>query len=229
MPGQGFDINVTSSEVLVKQDGSLQSGGSRVAAGVISILAAAYLFAFTVIIDKHGRPGLWYDLKSAPRDSFGFYFLLLCLVGILVFCGYLLLIGLRLFFPAGEQLQCDRTAFTYSNIPWISLRGRWKRRSFPVSTVTELIYGVIREGNPEKNIQDTYGLSFYVADKEYKIFGGLEAPDADDILKTLRAFGVDDRQSGHGGNDRQDPSKTRFHLRKLVKRSLIPPTLYLTF
>ena len=191
MPGQGFDINVTSSEVLVKQDGSLQSGESRGAAGVISILAAAFLFFFTVIIDKHGRPGLWYDLKQAPGYSSEFYFFLLCLIGVLVFCGHLLLIGVRLFFPGGEQLQCDRTTFTYSKIPWISLRGRWKRQSFPTAEVSELMYGVIVQGNEEKKIADTYGLSFYVGDKEYKIFGGLEAPDADDILKEVRAFGVD--------------------------------------
>ena len=53
------------------------------------------------------------------------------------------------------------------------------------------MYGVIVPGNPEKNIEDQYGLSFYVGDKEYKIFAGLEADDADEIVKKLRAFGVD--------------------------------------
>jgi hypothetical protein len=191
MPGQGFDINVTANEVIVKQDGSLQSGGSRGAAGVFFILAAAFLFFFTIIIDKHGRPGLWYDLQKASRYSFEFFLLSLLIVGILIWCGYLVLIGIRLFFPAGEQLQCDRTTLTYQKIPWISLRGRWKKWSFPITSVNELMYGVILEGNPEKNIADTYGLDFYVGDKQYKIFGGIEASDANDILKKLRAFGAD--------------------------------------
>ena len=191
MAGPGFDINITASEINVKQDGSLQSGGSRGASGVGSILVAAILFVFTIIIDKHGRPGLWYDLQKAPRHSLEFYFLSLIAFGIIVFCGYLLLIGVRLFFPAGEQLQCDRASFTYSNIPWVSLGGRWKRRSFAVADVSELMYGVIIPGNPEKNIEDQYGLSFYVGDKEYKILAGLEADDADEIVKKLRSFGVD--------------------------------------
>jgi hypothetical protein len=191
MAGQGFDIDVTPTEILVKQDGSLQSGGSRARTGAGSILAAAYLFVFTVIIDKHGRPGLWSELKGVPRHSFEFYFLSLFLSGILVFCGYLLLIGVRLFFPAGEELHCDRTAFAYSMIPWVRLRGRWKRRSFPVADISELMYGVIRYGKPDKNTVDVYGLSFYVGKKEYKILAGLEASDADRIVKQLRAFGVD--------------------------------------
>jgi hypothetical protein len=191
MPGQGYDISVTSSEVHVKQDGSLQSGGSRGAAGIVSILAAAYLFVFTVIIDKHGRPGLWHDLKTTPRPSFFYYFSLISFIGVCVFSGYLILIGIRLFFPAGEELQCDRTTFTYSMIPFVSLGGRWKRRSFPVSDVTELMYGVIRSGDPDKNTQDVYGLSFLARAKEYKIFAGLEADDADEIVKKLRALGVD--------------------------------------
>jgi hypothetical protein len=191
MAGQGFDINVTSSEIHVKQDGSLQSGNSRGAAGASAIFVSAYLFVFTVIIDKHGRPGLWHDIQTTPRLSFGFYFFLLLFLGIIVICGYLVLIGVRLFFPAGEELQCDKTTFTYSKIPWVSLRGRWKRRSFPVTDVSELMYGVTTPGDPEKGTEDEYGLSFYVGDKEYKIFAGLEADDADDIVKKLRVFGVD--------------------------------------
>jgi hypothetical protein len=191
MAGQGYDINVTSTEILVKQDGSLQSGGSRGAAGVGSIFAAAYFFYFTVIVDKHGRPGLWHDLKTDPRYSFGFDFSLLFLLAVIVFCGYLLLIGVRLFFPAGEQLRCDKTTFTYSKIPWVSLRGRWKRKSFPTKDVSELMYTAIVQANPQKNIAAVYGLDFYVGDKEYKIFAGLEAPDADQIVKQLRTFGVD--------------------------------------
>jgi hypothetical protein len=191
MAGQGFDINITSTEILIKQDGSLQSGGTRGGAGVVSILGAAYLFFFSVIVDKHGRPGIWHDLKAVTRYSFDFYFDWLFLVAVLVFCGYLILIGVRLFFPAGEQLQCDRTTFTYSKIPWVSLPGRWKRKSFPTKDVSELMYTAIVQANPQKNIAELYGLDFYVGDKEYKIFAGLEADDADDILKKLRAFGVD--------------------------------------
>jgi len=191
MPGEGFDISVTASEVQVKQDGSLQSGGSRGAAGVFSILGAAYLFVFTVVIDKHGRPGLWHDLTTTPRTSFFYYFSLIFFIGVCIFSGYLVLIGIRLFFPAGEELQCDRTTFTYSMIPWVSLGGRWKRRSFPVADVSELMYGVIKSSSSDKNTPDVYGLSFYVGRKEYKILAGLEAPDADDILKKLRTFGVD--------------------------------------
>ena len=173
MLGNGFDINVTSSEVLVKQDGS---GGARGVGGVISILGAAYLFVFTVVIDKHGRPGLWHNFKAARMYSFTFYLFLLLLAGALGFCGYLLLIGIRLFFPGGEQLQCDRTTFTYSKIPWVSFRGRWTRRSLPVAgKKPEPKNGVIVEGNEEKNIADTYGFSFYVGDKDHKALCGPEA------------------------------------------------------
>ncbi len=191
MAGQGFDVNVTPTEIVVKQDGSLQSGGSRAGSGVLSILAAAYFFFFSIVIDKHGRPGLWHDLKTTPRHSLGFDFLFLCVLAVLVVCGYLVLIGIRLFFPGGEQLQCDQTTFTYSKIPWVSLRGRWKRKSFPTKDVSELMYTAIVQANPQKNIAEVYGLDFYVGNKEYKIFAGLEAPDADEICKKLRTFGVD--------------------------------------
>jgi hypothetical protein len=53
------------------------------------------------------------------------------------------------------------------------------------------MYGVIKFGNPSKNTPDTYGISFFVHDKEYKIFAGLEAGDADEIIKQLRVLGID--------------------------------------
>jgi len=191
MAGQGFEITVTSSEINVRQDGSLQSGGSRGASGVGFLFAAAFLFVFTVIIDKHGRPGLWYDIQKTSRGSLWFCLLSLLLLCILVSCGYLVLIGIRLFFPAGEELVCDRNTFTYSKVPWVSLRGRWLRRSFAVTDISELMYGVVISGDAEKKTEDQYGLSFYAHDREYKILAGLEAADADEIVKKLRSFGAD--------------------------------------
>lgn len=191
MAGEGFDVNITSNEINVTQDGSLQSGQSRGVSGVVAILMALYIAVRVVLPGRHEDPSPWYHLTHDPKGSPDFVFFLAFILFLSVLSAYLILIGVRLFFPAGEQLQCDRTTFTYSKIPWVSLGGRWKKRSFPVTDVSELMYGVIIPGDADKNTEDQYGLSFYVGDKEYKIFAGLEADDADDIVKKLRVFGVD--------------------------------------
>ena len=198
MAGQGFDIDVTSSEVLVKWDGSPSSGSTRGMAGVWCILGSLLFFvrlfieAVRTLTDtRHPSFDLHSLIAAASKARGGTLVSLLFLAALLIPVGYLFLAGVRLFFPGGERIQCDHTTFTYSKIPLVSLRGHWKQTSFPVADVSELMYGVIKFGNPSKNTPDTYGISFFVHDKEYKIFAGLEAGDADEIIKQLRVLGID--------------------------------------
>jgi hypothetical protein len=197
MARQGFDLSVTPTEVFVSQDGSLQNGSDRVSAGVTCIivgllaLARLLLQVTRTLLDKHDPSSFQLMVKAASKASGATLFILILEGGAALFIGYIFLVGIRFFFPAGEELRCDKTTFTFSSIPSVSFRGRWKKRSFAVKDISELTYGVIVEGNPEKNIADIYGLDFYADDKQYKIFRGIEAADADEILMKLRAFGVD--------------------------------------
>jgi hypothetical protein len=197
MAGQGFDINVTTSEVLVKWDGSPSSGSTRGMAGFwcilgsLLLLARLFLEVVRTLTDRHSSFDLHSLIAAASKARGATLVLLLFEAGLLIPIGFLFLVGMRLFFPGGEQIQCDRTTFTYSKIPFVSLRGRWKRTSFPVTDVSELMYGVIKFGDSSKNTPDTYGISFFARDKEYKAFAGLEAGDADEIVKQLRVLGID--------------------------------------
>jgi hypothetical protein len=204
MAGQGFDITVTPREVVVHQDGTPQGGSSRSGAGVILILASLLLFARLLLLMLKGahsmdRVPLTFTAKLLSNfqvfDDTGFSFFRALMAALTAGLGIAVIgtfiIGVRLFFPGGEDLKCDSAILTYSKVPWISLRGGWKTESFPVAAVCEMMYTAIVQANPQKDTRATFGLNFFVGNKEYKIFPGLEASDARDILKQLRSFGVD--------------------------------------
>lgn len=204
MPGAGFDITVTPREVVVHQDGTPQGGSSRSGAGVLLILASLLMSARLLLLMLKGAhsidhvpPTLTARILSNFQvfDDTGFSFFRALMAaftaGLAVAVIGIFVSGVRLFFPGGEDLKCDSAILTYSKVPWLSLRGGWKIQSFPLSAVSEMMYTAIVQANPQKGTSATYGLNFFVGSKEYKIFPGLEASDARDILKQLRTFGVD--------------------------------------
>jgi hypothetical protein len=95
--------------------------------------------------------------------------------------------GLRGLFASGESLTCDAQTLTISRIPEYVLTGRWKSQTFPIKSVRQVSFTVVRF----TRYRTTLGLVFYVDGKKKKTLYGLEAPEADPILQGLSKLGVD--------------------------------------
>ena len=94
---------------------------------------------------------------------------------------------IRSFFPSGESLTCDRTTLTVGKIPEGNFHGKWEYQSFPVSSIKQSHFGVVRV----RRSGGGTGLIFDAEDKTLKCLEGLEAPEADQILQALSTLGVD--------------------------------------
>lgn len=113
-------------------------------------------------------------------------------LGILVVGGSLLLwMGFRwsaAAWPSNEILRCDRAALTISRVPYLDFRNRtWKSRSYAVHDVEEFRFAVYASAKGSS----IYGFRFRANGRRYKTLPGLEAPEAQDILKALQGFGMD--------------------------------------
>jgi hypothetical protein len=95
--------------------------------------------------------------------------------------------GFRDMFPAGESLVCESDTLTIGHIPDHVLNGRWVYQDFPISSITQLSFGAVRVSR----YGGIPGLIFTAAGKKEKVLAGLEAPEADQVLKGLSKLGVD--------------------------------------
>jgi hypothetical protein len=102
------------------------------------------------------------------------------------FAGSLLWGALRLLFPSGECLSCDRTSLTIGRIPELSLRGRWTYETFPIHEIEDLQFAAIRFSR----YGSANGLRFTAGGRIKKVLAGIESPEAARILDALGALGV---------------------------------------
>jgi hypothetical protein len=90
--------------------------------------------------------------------------------------------------PSNENLRCDHTTLTISRIPYLDFGNRtWKTKSYALRDIEKFRFAVYASAKGSS----IYGFRFYGGDREHKILPGLEAPEAQNILKALQSFGVD--------------------------------------
>jgi len=187
MLARGYEIDVTKDSVELKRDSSTVSLDERIVPGLLSIGFAIVMFcAMFFLPGKHNRPSVWEDLTYYRWPSSDFVAALIETIFAATLWGLMTLFGLRQFFPSGEELYCDRSTLTLAKIPWYNLLGQWNKHLFPIDTISELTYAVVSSGR----YGDTYGIRFFAKDKGKKTFAGIEAPEADMVIKGLKSLGV---------------------------------------
>jgi hypothetical protein len=182
----GFEIDITKDSVDVRRDDSNRSRRGVILLSGGFVAFAALIFYWMVLASPHGNPSSWEVIHDQAKDRDFAPAVLGLIIGVSI-SGMSLLIGIRVLFPSGDALRCDRSTFTVSEIPWLNLRGKWKSQAYALADISQLQFGVISstKGNT------IYGLRFLAAGKRHKIFTGLQAPEANKILQGLRTLGAD--------------------------------------
>ena len=99
---------------------------------------------------------------------------------------FLLAVGIRYFLPFCERLHCDRSALTWSKIPWVSFGNRRVTRSMPVAEIVRASYSIVFKSRSEHY----YGILLDTDGKPWKMFWGIESPEANRILRGLSGLGI---------------------------------------
>lgn len=172
-----FDVRVTDDSVTVQPTAKPRNR-------VGSIL-------WSFLITATGGYLLWQVLPSA-KQAVSFTNSLdiprLALILAVLFLGFSVLwTGFRSLFPSGESLECDRRTLTIGNIPKFELRGRWRYNQFDISEIRQVTFTTVRLSK----YGGIAGLALKANNKKKNILVGLEAPEADQILRALAHLGVD--------------------------------------
>jgi hypothetical protein len=182
MSASNYKIRATADSIDVERDGPFQSRKSGLFFGVYAILSALAMLYFSFFGSGH-KPGIWVmlaDLRPGlPR--FTEYTFLAAFT--LVICGLFLATGIRHLLPFGERMHCDRSTLIWSKIPWVSFGNRWVTRSIPVSEITAS-YAIVYKS------KGVYGILLESQDMPWKLFWGIETPEANRILRGLKGLGV---------------------------------------
>jgi hypothetical protein len=99
---------------------------------------------------------------------------------------FLLAVGIRYFLPFCERLHCDGSTLTWSKIPWVCFGNRRVTRSVPVSEIVRVSYAIVH-GNVSGSY---YGILLEPFGSSWKMFWGIESPEANRILIGLKALGI---------------------------------------
>jgi hypothetical protein len=184
MRASNYRIQVTSDSVDVECDDSFQSTRtSRFFFGGVAVGCALFLLYGSCF--GHGQnPNIWVMLADSRPGSTGFAFNVIDAVLIVVLVVFFLLVGIRYFLPFGERLHCDRSTLTWSKIPWVSFGNRWVTRSLPLSEILRASYGIVYKS------KGIYGILLEAEGKPWKLFWGIETPEANRILLGLKGLGV---------------------------------------
>jgi hypothetical protein len=187
MSQRGFEINITKDLVDVRRNVSFltQRYGAYIG---IAYMALAVLMFYWIVLYSHGRVSLWEIVREGRTTDVDFGEAFFGLVVISGLSAITLFLGARTFFPSGDALHCDRSAFTVSRIPWFSLRGKWTTRSYPLSNISQLRFAKILRN---RGGDDFWGLRFLAEGRKQRLFTGLEPPEAHRTVKGLHALGVD--------------------------------------
>ena len=177
------EIHVTADSVDVATKGLFGTRTSRLWFGCFMIalmVCSVYLALF-----HPGRgPNIGEMLAETRPGRRDFAFNLIVLVYCALIGLFLLATGIRHLLPFGERLHADRSTLTWSRISWLSFGNRWVTRTAPLSEVVRASYAIVYKSKGIRGILlETYG-------EPLKTFWGIETPEANRILRGLRALGV---------------------------------------
>jgi hypothetical protein len=183
MPKGKCDIHVTAESVDVESDGLFGTPASRRWLGCFLIALSICCVYFAVF--HHGRgPNIQDLVAELHPGKRGFVINLVVLAYCSLIEVFILAYGVRHLLPFGERLHADRTNFTWSRIRWLSFGQRWTTRSIPISEVVRASYAIVYKSKGVHGILiETYG-------DNWKTFWGIEAPEANRILRGLKGLGV---------------------------------------
>jgi|GEM_PF-5189136 len=194
MPYQAYEIRISPDSVDAVEDSSKAwRDRSSVVRRAIAI-SATLLIGFAICMSSIGvfahdgsnGPTIWQNLTSYrwPHHYFVEALVQSVFIGSLAVSSFFY--GLRLFFPFGAMLHCNRSTFTVSRIPWFNLHGQWKTQSFPIGSIAEFRFVIY----PSRNQKTYYRFRFRADGHKYKLFNGLTLGEARKILRGLKSLGL---------------------------------------
>jgi hypothetical protein len=188
-PVNDFTISINKNSVEVRLQPSSRSphaklGGAIFAASMVIVVLCVLLF----LPGKHNRPSMWQDMANASIESGDFQVPVTILIVGGVLMAWLMFRWSAAAWPSDENFHCDRTALTISRIRYLDFRNRtWKTKSYALRDIEKLRFAMYASAKGTS----IYGFRFYENDRGHKILPGLEAPEAQNILKALQSFGFD--------------------------------------
>ncbi|MGA2217975.1 MAG: hypothetical protein ABSG51_07805 [Terracidiphilus sp.] len=183
MPTNNYRIRVAADSVDVECDTPFRSRTAQYSWGGYAIACSLFMLYFVgfghgrnsgyLRILAHSRPGS----AEFTSNVFGAVFILVTVIIILSF-------GVRYSLPFGERLHCDSDTLTWSKIPWLSFGNRWVTRTVPLPEILGASYAIVYKS------KGVYGILLETYGEPWKMFWGIEAPEANRILRGLKALGV---------------------------------------
>lgn len=183
MPKPKCEIHVTADSVDVVTEGLFGTRTSRLWLGCFVIALTVCSVYFALFHPGRGPHILEMIEETRPGRRDFVANLIVFAYGSLVEL-FLLATGIRHLLPFGERLHADRTTLTWSRISWLSFGNRWVTRTTPLSEVVRASYAIVYKSKGIRGILlETYG-------EAWKTFWGIETPEANRILRSLKALGV---------------------------------------
>jgi hypothetical protein len=193
MKQDSFKIEVTDDVVDVAWDDDSSTTQSIIAAVLGTGLAVVLSYYF--LFRGGENPGLVAFVLANPTlyhdDVAAFYVKVIGIALYSTIFAFIFIYGLRLLFPFGDRIHCDRSTFTISQIAFWSFGKRWKVQSVPPSKVTLARYGVVRRVKGREND----GIIVDVCGKSWKVFEDIDVSHANHVLRGLSKMGVNVRLS----------------------------------
>lgn len=183
MPKPKCSIQIAAESVDVVTDGLFGTRTSRLWFGwfmIALLVCSVYLAVF-----HPGRgPAVLDTLAETRPGRPHFVSNLIVLAYFSLFELFLLAVGIRHLLPFGEHLHANRSDLTWSRIPWLSFGNRWVTKSTPLPEISRASYTIVYKS------KGTYGILLETYGESWKMFWGIEAPEANRILRGLNALGV---------------------------------------
>lgn len=185
-----FKISISKDAVEVRLQPSSRSPHGKLGGAIfVTVMVILVLCGALFLPVKDNRPSVWQGMSNATVESGVFWVpigvLLIVCCGLVAWVGFWWSAGA---WPSDERFYCDRTSLTISRIPYLDFANHtWKTQSYPLHDVEKFrfaSYAALRGSV-------IYGLRFDENCREHKILPGLEAPEAQGILKALQSLGVD--------------------------------------
>jgi len=130
---------------------------------------------------------MWFNLTVQPFSSSDFLFPFCLICTLLIVMGWFGAHWALAAWPANDALHSSRTEITISRARWFDKTNTLIARSYPLSDISQVRYGVIARAKGST----IYGLRFLLKGKKQKLLAGLEAPEAAKILTALKSLGAD--------------------------------------